>query len=111
MTSQSENYGQLKSQVEELKTDILQGQKVVKELLAQHLKLEEFFQIQVLNSGSGSSDISYYVEINKQLRLLGSDLAMLRVAKIPDTIAQRQKQAIARLDLLVNYCDALLRAS
>lgn len=51
---------------------------------------------------------SIQTEINKQLRLLKTDLAFFQAAKQASTIAQRQQQIGDRCDLLLTYCTALL---
>jgi translation initiation factor IF-2 len=52
---------------------------------------------------------SYQTEINKQLRLLGMDVMFLRAARQSATAQQRQTQMGDRINLLVRYCDALLK--
>lgn len=48
------------------------------------------------------------IEINKQLRLLSTDLMFLQAAKQPQTRQQRQQQISERLHLLKQYCEAVL---
>lgn len=47
-------------------------------------------------------------EINKLLRLLGTDVMFLQTARQPLTQQQRQKQLCDRLDQLLGYCAAVL---
>lgn len=47
-------------------------------------------------------------EMNKQLRLLGIDVAFLQTARQSATSHQRQVQMGDRLLLLIQYCDRLL---
>ncbi|MBW4541826.1 MAG: heterocyst frequency control protein PatD [Myxacorys chilensis ATA2-1-KO14] len=51
---------------------------------------------------------SIWVEIDKQLRLLGMDVAYVRAAKQPETLQQRVEQVKGRLEMLIVYCGALL---
>jgi hypothetical protein len=51
---------------------------------------------------------SYQTEINKQLRLLGTDVMFLRTARQAATLSQRQTQMSDRIDTLIRYCNALL---
>jgi len=99
----------LKQQFETLKVEISARQQSVKELVTLHSQAEAYFQTQILQAEHQDMALSYFVEINKQLKLLGVDLTMLQAARNPDTIEQRQKQAIGRLDLLIGYCVALLQ--
>jgi hypothetical protein len=47
-------------------------------------------------------------EINKQLRLLETDLIFLKAARQPATLQQRHQQIQTRLTLLLRYCEAIL---
>jgi hypothetical protein len=47
-------------------------------------------------------------EINKQLRLLETDLIFLKAARQPVTLQQRHQQIQTRLTLLLRYCEAIL---
>jgi hypothetical protein len=126
MVYQPAKYISLKSQFEAIKERLAQGlvQGSTKKLLTFHAQVQDFFQAQILdatdrNHNDDNQDqrsliseeliVAHYVEINKQLRLLGADLTMLHAARNPDTIAQRQQQAADRLGMLVSYCDALLQ--
>jgi hypothetical protein len=133
MVYQPAKYISLKSQFEDMKERLAQGlvQGSTKKLLAFHAQVQDFFQAQILDAAdrnapnndlderrnasdtesqiSEESIVAHYVEINKQLRLLGADLTMLHAARNPDTIAQRQQQAADRLGMLISYCNALLQ--
>ncbi|CAN1211020.1 Heterocyst frequency control protein PatD [Tumidithrix helvetica PCC 7403] len=109
----------LKEKLEELKAKLGQVSErdasSVKSLGRSHGEIQSYFQAQILDFpiSSRSSEIeekilSYYVELNKQLKLLGVDFTMLQVARNPTTWQQRQQQAIARLSMLIGYCEALL---
>lgn len=125
MTYQPSKYSLLKAQLESLRVQLLSNLKPeqknnLKPLIQLHLQVQEFFQTQILDSNSEAiaqgntssaseaSILAYYVEINKQLRLLESDLVLLQAARNPATFEQRTKQASDRLNMLVGYCDALL---
>ncbi|WP_330482018.1 heterocyst frequency control protein PatD [Tumidithrix elongata] len=109
----------LKEKLEKLKEELGQvsdrDTNSVKHLGQLHSEIQSFFQSQILDIpiSSASSELeekilSYYVELNKQLKLLGVDFTMLQVARNPTTWQQRQQQAIARLSTLISYCEALL---
>jgi len=51
---------------------------------------------------------SFQVEINKQLRLLSTDLMFLRTARLATTQSQRRQQMGDRLTLLLRYCEGIL---
>ncbi len=120
MTYQPEHYQALEAQLQALKDD-LEVQKPVKDLARSHLQIQNFFQTQILDAVSSATTpandiskinnemlVSYYVEINKQLRLLGSDLTMLQAARTAATVEQRISQASDRLSILISYCNTLL---
>jgi hypothetical protein len=126
MVYQPAKYISLKSQFEDIKERLTQGlaQGSTKKLLTFHTQIQDFFQAQILEAAdrhdrdkdrdeqtpiSEELVIAHYVEINKQLRLLGADLTMLHAARNPDTIAKRQQQASDRLGMLISYCEALLQ--
>jgi hypothetical protein len=97
----------------------LQGQ-VGKDYSTLQLTFQEaqtFFQhkilpldLEFLNSAQAIKIQSFQVEINKQLRLLGTDLMFLQAARLPATQSQRWQQISDRLDMLMRYCDAVLAA-
>lgn len=126
MGYQPAKYISLKSQFEDMKERLAQGlaQGSTKRLLTFHTQVQDFFQAQILDAAdrhdpdddldeqlqiSEELVIAHYVEINKQLRLLGADLTMLHAARNPETISKRQQQASDRLRMLISYCDALLQ--
>ncbi|MEB3338521.1 MAG: heterocyst frequency control protein PatD [Leptolyngbyaceae bacterium] len=108
-------YEAFKQTLAHLKAEASQSsvdQSALKTGLAQ---LQQLFQNQILSSEANSSDQpddqrvqSYQVEINKQLRLLSTDLTFLQAARKTATAQQRQDQIRDRLTLLMTYCDALL---
>jgi hypothetical protein len=124
MVYQPAKYLSLKSQFEAIKERLAQdltssGTNSTKKLLTLHAQVQDFFQTQILDNPDRHEDaqtqfdeeliVAHYVEINKQLRLLGADLTMLHAARNPDTFAQRQQQASDRLNMLISYCGALLQ--
>ncbi len=52
--------------------------------------------------------LPYSVEMNKQIRLLDSDLAMLATARQSEKRFIRQAQIFTRLKLLLSYCNSCL---
>ncbi|MEB3358786.1 MAG: heterocyst frequency control protein PatD [Synechococcales bacterium] len=51
---------------------------------------------------------SYRTEINRQLRLLGTDVLFLKTSRQPQTSQQRRAQMGDRLQQLMGYCTASL---
>lgn len=51
---------------------------------------------------------SYLTEINKQMRLLGTDVTFWQAARSSATVQQRQAQIGSRLETLIDYCQAVL---
>ena len=51
---------------------------------------------------------SYQVEMNKQLRLLATDLSYLQAARKPATVALRREQVRDRVETLIRYCAAVV---
>ncbi|MGF1499797.1 MAG: heterocyst frequency control protein PatD [Elainellaceae cyanobacterium] len=51
---------------------------------------------------------SYRTEINKQLRLLGTDVLFLKTSRQPQTSQQRREQMGDRLQQIIGYCTASL---
>lgn len=84
--------------------------------LQSHLaNLQDYFQTQILpldmqalSDETGLRLHALQVEMNKQLRLIGTDALFLRAAKQPDTVQQRLRQIGDRLQLLKRYCDGVL---
>jgi hypothetical protein len=125
MVYQPAKYISLKSQFEDMKERLAQGlvQGSTKKLLTFHAQVQDFFQNQILDAADRNHNdaqdqqsliseelvMAHYVEINKQLRLMGADLTMLYAARNPETIAQRRQQASDRLGMLISYCNALLQ--
>ncbi len=77
---------------------------------------QQFFQNQVrsldldeLDATVGQRSRSFHVEMNKQLRLLATDMMFLQAAKQAETSQQRLEQVGDRVNTLIRYCDALLQ--
>jgi hypothetical protein len=64
--------------------------------------------LEALDSEDSLKARSIQVEINKQMRLLATDLLFLQAARQPTTANQRQQQIGDRVDLLLRYCAALM---
>ncbi len=77
---------------------------------------QQFFQDQLRSLDLDELDAvmeprsrSLQVEINKQLRLLATDVMFLQAAKQAVTRQQRLEQVSDRVNTLIGYCDALLQ--
>ncbi len=111
-----DQYQALREQLEKLENRLKQMRSLsvwaveAKYMERSHLKIQELFQTQLLDQISPSEELNipHYVEINKQLRLLGADIKLLKTARQPETLNKRINQACDRLTLLFTYCDALL---
>jgi hypothetical protein len=74
--------------------------------------IEHYFRNQILAIAiDPDPHQAIHVEINKQLRLLRTDLLFLRSAQQADTQAQRLGQMRDRLTLLERYCEMILGES
>ncbi|MBW4661516.1 MAG: heterocyst frequency control protein PatD [Drouetiella hepatica Uher 2000/2452] len=76
---------------------------------------QTYFQEQILSvepetfePAEASRIYSFQVEINKQLRLLNTDLMFLQTARLSATQSQRRQQIGDRLTLLLRYCEGIL---
>lgn len=109
-----DQYQALRDQLQKLENRLNQMRSLsvwaveAKNMERSHLKIQELFQTQILNQPNQELNIPHYVEINKQLRLLGADIKLLKTARQPETLNKRINQACDRLTLLFTYCDALL---
>ncbi len=63
---------------------------------------------ETLESADAARIYSFQVEINKQLRLLSTDLMFLQAARLSTTQRQRQQTIGERLTLLLRYCEGIL---
>jgi hypothetical protein len=103
----------LREEIENLKSllDQMRGLTDVKvhirNLERSHQHTQEFFQTQLLDQILPTEDdlIPYYVEINKQLRLLGADVSLLKTSR--QSLNQRFDKAGDRITLLLTYCKSL----
>jgi hypothetical protein len=80
----------------------------VENLERSHLQTLELFQTEFtdrISQDSPETLVSYYVEINKQLRMLGADINLLKISRQAETLHKRINQASDRLTLLLTYCD------
>lgn len=66
--------------------------------------------LEALDSAASAKLQSFQVEISKQLRLLNTDLMFLQAARLSATLDQRQNQIGDRLEMLLQYCEAVLAA-
>jgi hypothetical protein len=73
--------------------------------------IDSHFREHILTGTTATDDHPHqaiYVEINKQLRLLKTDMLFLQSAKQAATQAQRVQQMRDRLTLLERYCEMIL---
>ncbi len=120
----------LKSLQNEITNLASQDSTATKNLETCYQKTQEFFQTQLANQTSADqipadqipadqipadqipvkqisareSNLPYCVEINKQLRLFGADLQLIKTARRPETLNLRLNQAQNRLTLILSYC-------
>lgn len=106
---------QLKQRLAPFKQAVAQANQFDDRWVSQWQQMYELFQHQVAQLSTASLSPtaisraqSLQTEINKQLRLLRSDLAFFQAAKQAATFAQRQQQIRDRCDLVLGYCTALL---
>jgi len=110
-----QTYSAFSHQVEET-LDLVNQNEFDRPTLQSHLaNLQQYFQTQILPldmqtlpDETGLRVHGLQVEMNKQLRLIGTDALFLRAAKQPETMQQRLRQIGDRLQLLKRYCDGVL---
>ncbi|AFY74387.1 hypothetical protein Syn7502_02402 [Synechococcus sp. PCC 7502] len=114
LRQQVETMQVLLKQMRGVTDDLISGQDQVKNELKNlersHEATQQLFQTQLLDQILPEQDelVPHYVEINKQLRLVGADINLLKTTRQPETLNQRIDKAGDRLTLLLTYCDALL---
>jgi hypothetical protein len=110
----------LRIQLENLKAilagmaELTTGKTEVENLERSHFQILELFQTDFTDRISPDSPetlVSYYVEINKQLRMLGADINLLKTSRLAETLHKRIHQASDRLSLLITYCDRVAEIS
>ncbi|MEG4799771.1 heterocyst frequency control protein PatD [Microcoleus sp. ARI1-B5] len=109
-------YEELQQALEQLQRTVAQDNLDRAALAIEYKKVQQFFGNQIMRAPSGELDASqpppeqsYLTEIHKQLRLLGTDVTFLQVAKQPATAQTRQTAAAERLNTLIGYCGAVLK--
>ncbi|HEY9630155.1 MAG TPA: heterocyst frequency control protein PatD [Coleofasciculaceae cyanobacterium] len=102
----------------QLQTQLAQGDRSL--LQADLAAAQSYFQSQILainleelepeglEAAVAAKTQSFQVEINKQMRLLKTDLMFLQTARLTITQSQRQQQMGDRIVLLLRYCEAVL---
>lgn len=99
----------LHSQLEVLQTVIaIQSEPapaIVSDWLRSQSQIQAFFHDQIVNTALEIQPqyLSLQVEIDKQLKMFGVDLSMLRAARNPTTWQKRHQQICDRLVLLDKY--------
>jgi hypothetical protein len=109
-------YEELQQALEHLQRTVAEDNLDRAALAIEYKKVQQFFGNQIMRVPSAELDASqtppeqsYLTEIHKQLRLLGTDVTFLQVAKQPATASARQTAAAERLNTLIGYCGALLQ--
>jgi hypothetical protein len=100
----------LHSQLEVLQTAIANQSEpapaIASDWLRSQSQIQTFFHTQIVNTELEikPQHLSLQVEIDKQLKMFGVDLSMLRAARNPTTWQKRHQQICDRLVLLNRYC-------
>jgi hypothetical protein len=110
-------YEEFLRSLEQLKLTATQAKPDPAALIATLQEMQQFFQRQILAlSWDNRVDPrveqrvqSYQIEMNKQLKLMGTDVMFLQAARQSSTAQQRQVQISDRLNLLIGYCNVLLQ--
>ncbi|HEY9860974.1 MAG TPA: heterocyst frequency control protein PatD [Candidatus Obscuribacterales bacterium] len=113
----SQIYQEFLRSLEQFKGTATQAKPDPAALIAAFQEIQQFFQRQVLMlSWENHPDAameqrvqSYQIEMNKQLKLMGTDVMFLQAARQSSTAQQRQVQISDRLNLLIGYCNVLLQ--
>jgi len=110
-------YQEFLRSLEQLQVKVTQAKPDPSVLIATLQEMQQFFQNQILalswdNYPDASVEQrvqSYQIEMNKQLKLMATDVMFLQAARQPSTAQQRQVQISDRLNLLIGYCNVLLQ--
>jgi len=81
---------------------------IAEEWQVTHDQIQSFFQCEMVNGDNAEITpqfLSLQVEINKQLKMLGVDLTMLRSSRSAATWQKRHQQIGDRLNTLQKYCE------
>jgi len=109
-----QHYQELRQTLKQLSVSVAEAEQASAGSTPDLLRIQHFQRQLVLNSQEllpeqASRMRSYQTEINKQLRLLGTDLTFLKAAQQANTQQQRRRQVSDRLQVLIGYCNALLQ--
>ncbi len=110
-----QHYQALKESLVKLRNSLEQAKSSATDLKSDHRQVQQSFrQVSSLSSDPLTLELAaqvgaYQTEINKQLRLVGTDLTFLQAARQQNTFAQRQGQIAQRLEIMVDYCNTLLQ--
>lgn len=106
---------QVKTWALEVRSHLAQANPDARRLQSQFLTLQQGFQTQVLPlvgdelpPALQTDWVSGQTEINRQLRLMGMDVAWLQTARQAITVQQRQAQMCDRIDSILGFCQTLL---
>jgi hypothetical protein len=115
MSSNSDSlYQQFRQLLQQLQQGLAEPTHAQGELRTRIAHIQQLFQTQIVpladaeNGASSTQRQSIQIEINKQLRLLETDVIFLQAARQAATVQQRKQQMSHRLEILLQYCDACL---
>lgn len=109
MLQKYDKYLELGRAIEGLSSESMMDEVEVKRLQLGLAQLQQFFVEQILTlPDTDAREQSLLTEINKQLRLLAVDLMFLQGARQKTTFNNRINQTIKRLELIKQYCQAIL---
>jgi hypothetical protein len=110
-------YQQFHQMLGTLEAEVKQANPEARSLQVQFLEMQQWFQQQIMAADLSALATqqanllqSIHIEVNKQLRLLGTDVMFFQAARQPLKRQQRQSQMGDRIHLLRTYCDHILEA-
>ncbi len=106
---------QFQERLKRLQTDLESANTAYPVLQSQWHEIQDAFEqkIMTLHPSASTPNIlpiwqSYLTEIHKQIRLIAIDLRFLKAARQSTTAQTRRTQTSERLEMLIQYCDAIL---
>ncbi|MDJ0676387.1 MAG: heterocyst frequency control protein PatD [Calothrix sp. MO_167.B42] len=116
MHTNNQPYQAFANLLEELRNYTISAQADAPQIQQRMMFLRKFYQQQILTLAPEDTESqnrgqinSYQTEISKQLRLLEMDMIFLQGAKQTTTVQTRLQAISDRLNILIQYCDAILK--